>query len=147
MGKRRDLDRLAHVCLKFAAVETAIIIKAMNASEPKKSNYHEALKATEVMAKTVASIMAHAENAKAFEFSNEDSNDMSIQDIMDQIGIVIKDDDSRESEIKSEIHKAAQDIAKKFGVNAGEVMSIKLDSEKGRELEALLKSMSKSKGK
>jgi len=138
MSKKRDLDRLGHFLLKFAVVE----IKEDIESDDPKENAIDTLR-------IIASIMQKAESAKVFEFTKKDSNEMTVKDICDSMNIELPncDDCKKSDEVKEEIQKAAEHIAKKFGLKNAGVVELNLSDEQSSALKNILDNISKGKNK
>ena len=149
MGRKRDTDRLGHVVLKYNAVETARIINGykndLEKAESSKLRLKLATNALEEMLdtmKVVGSIMSKAESAKMFAFSDKDADEMTITDICKDMEIDLKTSGSEPKEdVDAMINEAAQEIAKKMGINPDNIVVGKIggSSEMLNEMMAVIK--------
>jgi len=139
MGKKRDLDRLGHFLLKFAVVE---IKDNVDTSGNKKRVQLDVMDTLQL----IATIMQKAESAAKFEFSSEDADTMTVQQVCDNMDIVCGDcEENIDSNLKKDIQKVAEELAKKHGLKGAAVHEIKISSEQGKQLAEMLSKLSEGK--
>ena len=161
MKKNRELDRLGHFILKQLAKSFAEQGKLKQeidenpevSGKEKRELYSEIIDAGLDMQVTVASVMSAAENSNTFRFTKEDSEELSIQDIADRLGVKLKpcDErkdklDSKDQDIKKKLEEAGQEIAKKMGLKGSEVHAIKMTPVAAAAMSAMLEAISKKQG-
>ncbi len=142
MGKKRDIDRLAGLLLRFNAIEVTKmsmdckeILDDKTASPKKKEKaLQDAFERNLYTMQVIGSIMSKAESVETFGFDQEDAENMSIDDIRRKMGLL---EDEPEEVLPKEIREITELIQQKLGGKV-KVAPIELSKEKSEELRDLL---------
>ena len=125
--KNKELDRLGHFMLKKVVRSSAEqgrvkrdIDKDKKLTKKEKNElYSELIDALMESQLITATIMSAAENSDTFRFSEQDSDDMSIEDVAKKLNVNIDGCDECKSKADVEIHKI-----KMSPENASKIVSI-----------------------